>query len=141
MISKYLEQNILCPKDLNWVQHCVSRIGLFSTAFHYENNLITSGNVYAALKNSVIIHKPIDLSNSSTKHYVQWFLKPDKNHLLISMQCLNFSGLLLSNVHKSIIVMNSPDTRFSRNVFEAVQKLAAHVLSGLKPDKTLLLVF
>ena len=30
MIWKYLEQNILCPKDLNWVQHCVSRIGLFT---------------------------------------------------------------------------------------------------------------
>ena len=28
MIWKYLEQNILCPKDLNWVQHCVSRMGL-----------------------------------------------------------------------------------------------------------------
>ena len=30
--------------------------------------------------------------------------------------------MLISNVHKSIIVMNSLDTRFSRNVFEAVQK-------------------
>ena len=30
--------------------------------------------------------------------------------------------MLISNVHKSIIVMNSIDTRFSRNVFEAVQK-------------------
>ena len=29
--------------------------------------------------------------------------------------------------------MNSLDTRFSRNVFEAVQKVAAQVLSGLKP--------
>ena len=30
MIWKYLEQNILhvCPNDLNWAQHCVSRIGL-----------------------------------------------------------------------------------------------------------------
>ena len=38
--------------------------------------------------------------------------------LLVSMQC--FSRMLISNVHKSIIVMNSIDTRFSRNVFEAV---------------------
>ena len=30
--------------------------------------------------------------------------------------------MLISNVHKSIIVMNSLDTRFSKNVFEAVQK-------------------
>ena len=29
---------------------------------------------------------------------------------------------LISNVHKSIIVMNSIDTHFSRNIFEAVQK-------------------
>ena len=49
-----------------------------------------------------------------------------------------FFRMLISNVHKSIIVMNSLDTRFSRNVFEAVQKLAARVLSGQKP---LLLVF
>ena len=49
--------------------------------------------------------------------------------------------MLISNVHKSIIVMNSIDTSFSRNVFEAVQKLAARVLSGLKPDKTLWLFF
>ena len=30
--------------------------------------------------------------------------------------------MLISNIHKSIIVMNSLDTRFSRNVFEAIQK-------------------
>ena len=30
MIWKYLEQNVLIPKDLNWVQHWVSRFGLFS---------------------------------------------------------------------------------------------------------------
>ena len=46
--------------------------------------------------------------------------------------------MLISNVHKSIIVMNSIDTRFSRNVFEAVQKNSAR---GFKRDKTLLLVF
>ena len=28
MIWKYLEKNVLFPKDLNWVQHSVSRIGL-----------------------------------------------------------------------------------------------------------------
>ena len=44
-----------------------------------------------------------------------------------------FSHMLISNVHKSIIVMNSLDTRFSKNVFEAVQKIAARVLSGQKP--------
>ena len=35
------------------------------------------------------------------------------------------SRMLISNVHKSIIVMNSLDPRFSRNVFEAVQKTRA----------------
>ena len=52
--------------------------------------------------------------------------------------------MLISNIHKSIIVMNSLDTRFSKNVFEAVQKnsqlvfywvkkLSARVLLGQKP--------
>ena len=59
--------------------------------------------------------------------------------------------MLISNVHKSIIVMNSLDTRFSKNVFEAVQKNSQHVFylvknhsatpRGFKPDITLLLVF
>ena len=58
--------------------------------------------------------------------------------------------MLLSNVHKSKIVMNSLDTRFSKNVFEAIQKNSQHVFyrvknhsampRGFKPDKTLLLV-
>ena len=58
---------------------------------------------------------------------------------------------MFSNVHKSIIVMNSLDIRFSKNVFEAVQKNSQHVFyrvknhsatpRGFKPDKTLLLVF
>ena len=30
--------------------------------------------------------------------------------------------MLISNVHKSIIVMSSIDTHFSKNIFEAVQK-------------------
>ena len=46
-------------------------------------------------------------------------LSADKT-LLISMRC--FSRMLISNVHKCIIVMNTIDTRFSRNVFEAIQK-------------------
>ena len=54
--------------------------------------------------------------------------------------------MLISNVLKSIIVVNSLDTRFSRNVFEAVQKNSQRVfyrlrLVVLNPDKTLLLVF
>ena len=36
--------------------------------------------------------------------------------------------MLISNVHKSVIVINSIDTRFSRNVFEVV----CVFLSGLK---------
>ena len=49
-------------------------------------------------------------------------LKHDETSSLLvcGVQC--FSRMLISNVHKSIIVMNSLDTRFSRNVFEAVQK-------------------
>ena len=42
-------------------------------------------------------------------------LKPDKTSSLLvcGVQC--FSCMLISNVHRSIIVMNSLDTRFSRN--------------------------
>ena len=75
-------------------------------------------------------------------------LSADKT-LLISMRC--FSRMLISNVDKSIIVMNSLDTRFSRNVFEAVQKTRSTCfirskttrlrLVALNPDKTLLLAF
>ena len=49
--------------------------------------------------------------------------------------------MLISNVHKSIIVMNSLDTRFSKNVFEAVQKTRSTCFIGSKPNKTLLRVF
>ena len=53
----------------------------------------------------------------------------------------------ISNSHENIIVMNSIDTRFFRNVFEAVQKTQSTYFIGSKPDKpdkpdkTLLLVF
>lgn len=57
----------------------------------------------------------------------------------------------ISNIHESIIFMKSIDTRFFRNVFEAVPKNSQHVFyrvynhsatpRGFKPDKTLLLVF
>ena len=57
----------------------------------------------------------------------------------------------IANVHKSIIVMNSLDTRFTRNVFEAIQKTCSTCFIGSKTtrlrlvvlnvDKTLLLVF
>ena len=50
--------------------------------------------------------------------------------------------MLIFNVHKSLIVMKNLDTRFSRNVFEAIQKISQHVFHQvLNPDKTLLLVF
>ena len=57
--------------------------------------------------------------------------------------------MLISNVEKSITVKNSLDARFSKNVFEAVQKIRSTCFigskttkkpSGFKPDKTLLLV-
>ena len=59
--------------------------------------------------------------------------------------------MLIYNAHKSIIVMNSLNKRFSRNVFEAVQKTRSTCFLGFKttqlrlvvlnPHKTLLLVF
>ena len=60
-------------------------------------------------------------------------LKPDKTSSILVCGVKCFSRMLISNVHKSIIVMNSIDPRSSRNVFEAVQNLAARFLSGLKP--------
>ena len=52
------------------------------------------------------------------------------NTLLISMRF--FSRMLIAKVHKSIIVMNSIGTRFSRNVFEAVQKPRRTCFIGFK---------
>ena len=59
--------------------------------------------------------------------------------------------MLISNVHKCIIVVNSIDTRFSRNVFEAVQKTRSTCFVGskttrlrlvvLNPNETLLRLF
>ena len=47
--------------------------------------------------------------------------------------------MLISNVHRSMIVMNSLDARFSKNFFEAVQKtrrLRLVVLNPIKPSSS-----
>ena len=62
-----------------------------------------------SFKNSLIIHKPIDLSNDmvdKTSHAVV-------DILLISMRCLMFFSYANFQRHRSIIVMNSLDTCFS----------------------------
>ena len=64
-------------------------------------------------------------------------LSADKT-LIISMRC--FSRMLISNVHKSVIVMNSIDTRFSRNVFEDVQKTRSTCFIGSKTTRLGLVV-
>ena len=46
-----------------------------------------------------------------------------------------FSRMLIPNVYKSIIVMNSIDTRFSSNVFEAVQKTRSTCFIGKRDKK------
>ena len=48
--------------------------------------------------------------------------------------------MLISNVHKSIIVMNSLDTRFSKNVFEAVQKTRSTCFIASKTTRLRLVV-
>ena len=48
--------------------------------------------------------------------------------------------MLISNVHKSIIVMNSLDTRFSKNVFEAVEKTRSTCFLGSKTTRLRLVV-
>ena len=48
--------------------------------------------------------------------------------------------MLLSNVQKSIIVMALSTHAFLGKIFEAVQKLAARVLSGLKTARLRLVV-
>ena len=74
-------------------------------------------------------------------------LKPDKTSSLLVCSVKCFSPMLISNVHKSIIVMNSLETHFSRNVFEAIQKTHSMCFIGskttwlhlvvLNPNKTL----
>ena len=55
------------------------------------------------------------------------------------MRC--YSRMLIFNFHKSVIVMDSIDKRFSRNVFEAVQKTRSTCFVGSKTTPgTLLLV-
>ena len=49
MIWKYLGQNVLFPKDLNWVQHWVSRIdhfGLYILFSHFRPRDATRGNSF-----------------------------------------------------------------------------------------------
>ena len=58
--------------------------------------------------------------------------------LFISMRC--FSRMIIFNVHISIIIMNSLDTRFSRNVFEAVQKPRSTCFIGSKTTRLRLVV-
>jgi len=51
-----------------------------------------------------------------------------------------FSRMLISNVHKSIIVMNSLDARVSKNVFEGVQKTRSTCFIGSKTTRLRLVV-
>ena len=48
--------------------------------------------------------------------------------------------MLISNVHKSIIVINSIDTHFSRNVLEAVKKTRSTCFIGSKTTRLRLVV-
>ena len=48
--------------------------------------------------------------------------------------------MLMSNVHKSIITVNSIDTRFCRNAFEAVQKTRNTCFTGSKISRLRLMV-
>ena len=48
--------------------------------------------------------------------------------------------MLISNLHKSIIVMNSLDARFSKNIFEAVQKTRSTCFIGSKTTQLRLVV-
>ena len=46
----------------------------------------------------------------------------------------------ISNIHESIIVMKSIDTRFFRNIFEAVQKTRSTCFIGSKTTRLRLVV-
>ena len=46
-----------------------------------------------------------------------------------------FFCMLIYNVHKSVIVINSIETHFSRNVLKSFNKLAVRVLSGYKATR------
>ena len=59
------------------------------------------------------------------------------NLLFISMWCLMFFSYatVISNIHKSIIVVNSLDTCFYRNVFEIIQKTCSTCFIGCKTTR------
>ena len=81
--------------------------------------------------------RAVTLYRKNSSLLVCGVLSADKA-LLTSMRC--FSRMLIPNVHKSIIVMNSIDTRFSRNVFEAVQKTCTTCFIGSKTTRLRLVV-
>ena len=62
-------------------------------------------------------------------------LNSNEGILLARYVIINVILMLISNVHKSIIVMNSFDTRFSRNVFEAIQKTRSTCVIGSKTTR------
>ena len=86
------------------------------------------------------------VDNTSRAVTLYWYTSPSlvcgvlsaEKRLLISIWC--FSRMLISNVHKSIIVMNSIDTCFSRNVFEAVPKTRSMCFIGSKTTRLRLML-
>ena len=59
-------------------------------------------------------------------------------HTNLYLRC--FSRMPISNIHESTIVMKSIDTRFFRNVFEAVQKTLNTCFIGSKTTRLPLVV-
>ena len=106
MIWKFLKQNVLSPKSLNWVQHLVSRIGLLIDALKLEPNLYK--NVW---KTSMTSPRPM-LKNTvhSSSGVLPWghfqdggcdveFLCRNANNL---RQFVNVSSLLETEPHNHI---------------------------------------
>ena len=50
MIWKFLKQNVLSPKGLNWVQHLVSRIGLL-----LRQKYVVARNTCLSLQQNVLL--------------------------------------------------------------------------------------
>ena len=107
MIWKFLKQNVLSPKSLNWVQHLVSRIGLLIDALKLEPNLYK--NVW---KTSMTSPRPM-LKNTvhSSSGFLPWghfqdggcaveFLCRNANNL---RQFVNVSSLLETEPHHNHI--------------------------------------
>ena len=94
MIWKYLKQNVLFPKGLNWVQHRVSRMGLF---FRERLQAVYSVHVnkqkHFFLVPLIVRWKKAKFLNK----YCSWRDKNSSSRILRSIEECHYVGLMYRN--------------------------------------------